>query len=140
VSVDDGALRSLVRELLAEALESPASSDRDGAVPVRIANDADLRDFALRVLELAGDPQRREALRAGAISFTLTAGPAAPAAAAAPANGRELRIERGALTEKAVAAAARDGSSIVLGKRAVATPLALDKARSLGVNVQKEAT
>jgi hypothetical protein len=48
-----------------------------------------------------------------------------------------LRIERGALTEKLVMSAAKDGRRVVLGRRAVATPLALDKARSLGVDVER---
>jgi hypothetical protein len=48
-----------------------------------------------------------------------------------------LRIERGALTEKLVMRAAQDGRRVVLGRRAVVTPLALDKARSLGVDVER---
>jgi hypothetical protein len=48
------------------------------------------------------------------------------------------RIEKGAVTERMVAAAAKAGASLVLGPRAVLTPLARDKARALGVPVQKE--
>ena len=63
-----------------------------------------------------------------------------PAAAApAPAADTALRIERGAVTERAVVAAAKDGRRIVLGARAVVTPLARDKARALGVALEKEA-
>jgi hypothetical protein len=68
---------------------------------------------------------------------------AAPAAAApaatTPAADTALRIERGAVTERAVVAAAKDGRRIVLGPRAVVTPLARDKARTLGVALEKEA-
>jgi hypothetical protein len=66
-----------------------------------------------------------------------------PGAVAAPDPGARalaaepLRIERGALTEKLVIRAAKDGRRVVLGRRAVATPLALDKARSLGVDVER---
>jgi hypothetical protein len=60
--------------------------------------------------------------------------------AAPPAAGdTALRIERGAVTERAVVAAAKDGRRIVLGARAVVTPLARDKARALGVALEKEA-
>jgi hypothetical protein len=146
-------LREVVREVLAELLEAPEQATRpalgrgnghstaetDRIITVTVRNDGDLRDLVLRVLALAEDPVRRQAMRAGQIRFRLAtaADPEAP-----PGSGdrQTLRIDRGALTERTVAAAARDGQSIVLGKRAVATPLALDKARSLGISVRKEAT
>jgi len=61
-----------------------------------------------------------------------------PAAAAASVNGTVQRVEKGAVTERMVAAAAKAGAALVLGPRAVLTPLARDKARALGVPVQKE--
>jgi len=48
------------------------------------------------------------------------------------------RIERGAVTERAVIKAAADGARLLLGRGAVLTPLARDKARSLGVEIEKE--
>jgi hypothetical protein len=48
------------------------------------------------------------------------------------------RVDKGAVTERAVAAAAAAGARIVVGPRAVLTPLAKDKARSLGVPIEKE--
>jgi hypothetical protein len=64
---------------------------------------------------------------------------ALPAAAAAGnGSGKVQRVEKGAVTERMVAAAARDGTALVLGPRAVLTPLARDKARALGVPVRKE--
>ena len=65
---------------------------------------------------------------------------ALPAAAVGSRNGTGTvqRVEKGAVTERMVAAAARDGAALVLGPRAVLTPLARDKARALGVPVQKE--
>ena len=63
---------------------------------------------------------------------------ALPAAAAGSANGTVQRIEKGTVTERMVAAAAKAGAALVLGPRAVLTPLARDKARALGVPVQKE--
>jgi hypothetical protein len=47
-------------------------------------------------------------------------------------------VEKGAVTERAVIAAAKAGHRLVLGPRAVLTPLARDKARALGVPVEKE--
>ena len=65
---------------------------------------------------------------------------ALPAAEVGSRNGTGTvqRVEKGAVTERMVAAAARDGAALVLGPRAVLTPLARDKARALGVPVQKE--
>jgi hypothetical protein len=57
-------------------------------------------------------------------------GPATPAA--------DHRIEKGAVTERAVQAAASAGARLVLGPRAVLTPLARDRARALGVPIEKE--
>ncbi len=50
-----------------------------------------------------------------------------------------MRIERGAVTERTVREGARhDGARRLLGRRAVLTPLARDKARSMGVEIEKE--
>jgi hypothetical protein len=48
------------------------------------------------------------------------------------------RIEHGAVTEKVVRDAARAGQRLVLGPRAVLTPLARDRARASGVEIDKE--
>jgi hypothetical protein len=79
-------------------------------------------------------------LHAGAAAGVATApaGVPSPAGISPPAD-TALRIERGAVTERAVVAAAKDGRRIVLGARAVVTPLARDKARALGVALEKEA-
>lgn len=46
-------------------------------------------------------------------------------------------IARGAVTERAVNAAAADGARLVIGPRAVLTPLAKDRARVLGVVIER---
>jgi pyruvate/2-oxoglutarate dehydrogenase complex dihydrolipoamide acyltransferase (E2) component len=56
-----------------------------------------------------------------------------PAQAGAPVR----RIERGAVTEAVVRDAARDGVRLLLGRRAVLTPLARDLSRTLGVDVER---
>ncbi|MBK8076192.1 MAG: hypothetical protein IPK24_11640 [Kineosporiaceae bacterium] len=61
---------------------------------------------------------------------------------AAPSAGRIAassahHIERGAVTERAVNAAAADGARLVIGPRAVLTPLAKDRARVLGVVIER---
>ena len=49
-----------------------------------------------------------------------------------------MRVEAGAVTERAVKEAAKAGARLVLSPRAVLTPMARDRARSLGVEIEKE--
>jgi hypothetical protein len=48
------------------------------------------------------------------------------------------RIERGAVTEAMINRAAQAGERLVLGRGAVLTPLARDRARASGVPIEKE--
>jgi hypothetical protein len=139
-AVDDGLgalsadeLRLLVREVLAEVVgKVPPSEPPDPAAwTVQISSDDDLHAFALRVLKLADNPKLRRDLIGGRIRFAL-----AGTAAAGPSAAH--RVDKGAVTERAVAAAAKAGARLVLGPRAVLTPLARDKARALGVPIEKE--
>jgi hypothetical protein len=100
---------------------------------VRLSTDEELHAFVLQVLRLADNPKRRHDILAGRLRFTL----------AAAADGHQVpaiiqRIDKGAVTERAVIAAAKAGARLVLGPRAVLTPLARDKARALAVPVEKE--
>ena len=142
------------------AAHGAAGSRSDGTLqPVRLATDEDLHEFVLRVLRLADNPKRRRDLLAGRLRFTLAPGGHASAAAEGTpvpagrpvptgvpgpaANGArpdrgDHRIDKGAVTERAVQAAASAGVRLVLGPRAVLTPLARDRARALGVPIEKE--
>jgi hypothetical protein len=123
---------------------APGTSPGEAVQPVRLGSDQELDEFVLRILRLAEDPQRRQDLLAGRLRFTLapaasasgngTLAPAGPPAATAVIR----RVEKGAVTERAVIAAAKAGHRLVLGPGAVLTPLARDKARALGVPVEKE--
>jgi hypothetical protein len=86
----------------------------------------------LRVLKLADNPKLRGDLISGRARFRLADQPdgAAPRVV--------HRVEKGAVTERTVTAAAAAGARLVLGPRAVLTPLARDSARTLGVPIEKE--
>jgi len=101
---------------------------------VRISTDADLSVFVRHLLTVFEDPRSRQELRAGRYRFSLAAEPPSSPAGTGPVR----RVEQGAVTERTVAAAADAGERLVLGRRAVLTPLARDKARKLGVHVEKE--
>ncbi|KWX01192.1 hypothetical protein TH66_02415 [Carbonactinospora thermoautotrophica] len=145
--VDRDALRSVIRQVLREVLPEvvrSVSAAEPRVEPVTIADDADLHAFVLRLLELYEDPARREAVRTGRLRFRLT-GPAPTQAEptqeepAAPRLPAVRRVERGAVTESTVVAAAKEGARLVLGRRAVITPLARERARALRVPIEKEA-
>ena len=65
-----------------------------------------------------------------------TAGSRAGRTAGPPVAVR--RIERGAVTERVVRDAARAGERLLLGRGAVLTPLARDRARSSGIEISRE--
>ncbi|MDQ1603970.1 MAG: hypothetical protein QOE01_1815 [Actinomycetota bacterium] len=144
--LDRDELRAVVRAVLRDVL--PALKDgTPGGLPtrsetVRIGTDADLVDLVARVLTLAEDPDMRADLLAGRHRFVLAeatgAEGALPGVTPAPPVVPAHRVDRGAVTERRVAAAAADGARLVVGRRAVMTPLARDKARALGVVVEKE--
>ena len=153
-------LRTLIREVIRDVLpKDPPVSET-----VNLSTDEDLAAFVARLLDL--DPEAREDLRAGRKRFRLAVlshpqtpqAPSVTQTASVPAasggsgthgaNGLTAlngsagpparRIERGAVTEKVVRDAARTGERLVLGPRAVLTPLARDRARASGVEISRE--
>jgi hypothetical protein len=139
-------LRALVREVIRDVLPQGLAVTET----VNLSTDEDLAVFVKRLLDL--DPAQREELRSGGKRFRL----ASPQARSVPvgvgqsgagqSNGAERagpsapvrHIERGAVTEAVIAAAARAGERLVLGRGAVLTPLARDRARASGVQIEKE--
>jgi hypothetical protein len=130
----DGALTGLSPEELRAAVRAVL---RDVLPVGMVADDA--------VAALCEDPQERAALQDGRHGFRLAHGVGpelarggstgmGPAGPGAPLT----RIDRGAVTERAVLRAAADGTRLLLGRGAVLTPLARDRARSLGVEIEKE--
>ena len=135
-------LRALVREVIRDVLPNglPATET------VNLSTDEDLASFVKRLLDL--DPDQREELRSGRKRFrlaTVSLTPAAPhspspspSPGAGPGASPVRRIERGAVTEAMINQAARAGERLVLGRGAVLTPLARDRARASGVQIEKE--
>ena len=105
---------------------------RDGGVEsVTLDSDEDLDRFVRTLLARFENPGDREAIRAGRLRFTLSRG-------AASARAGRVRVERGAVTERKVEEAAKAGARLVLGPGAVLTPLARDKARAKGIEIERE--
>jgi hypothetical protein len=148
---DHDALRALVREVIRDVLPHGLAVTET----VNLSTDEDLAAFVRRLLDVG--PGEREELRSGRKRFMLATPRTAPAAADPPTlpvpagradeagragGGGETaavhRIERGAVTEAVVSAAARAGQRLVLGRGAVLTPLARDRVRASGVQIEKE--
>jgi hypothetical protein len=147
-SITRDQLRALVREVVRDAVAGVAPASAAPPTPgpeptgplaadektrtdtVRIATDTDLDVFVRQLLRLFENPKTRNDLRAGRLSFRLAG------------NGRGTpatrRIDSGAVTERHVAEMAESGGALVLGRRAVLTPLAREKARALGITIEKE--
>lgn len=163
----DDRLRALVRQTVREAVaelrlastaDAPllapapgaehvtAHSARRRTESVRISSDGDLDSFVRHVLALADNPRTREELRNGWLRFSLAGSPGpqpvlVTGIPAGPGSGPvsgALRVERGVVTERTVTDAASQGRSLLAAKGVVVTPLARDKARSLGVLIEKE--
>ncbi|MFC7674888.1 hypothetical protein ACFQWH_17495 [Mycolicibacterium sp. GCM10028919] len=110
-----------------------AADERRRTETVRIGSDADLDAFVRTLLRLFENPKTRADLRNGRLDFRL-------AGTHRGSGGSTRRIERGAVTERHVAEIADTGATLVLGPRAVLTPLARERARALGLTIQKERT
>jgi hypothetical protein len=114
-------LREMVRDILREVVPP-----RQGASveTVRIASDADLANFVQRVLAA------QEAVKSGRLHFTLASAPAAVPASAAGA------LLQGVITEQIVDRHASAGM-LHLAADAVITPLGRDRARKLGLKIER---
>lgn len=131
----------------AAASAKPAEQRTD---EVSIASDAELERFIHRLLTLAEDAESREAIKSGRMKFRLAKGGRRPAItssappraerhqpAAAQAAGTN-RIDKGVVAERHVVAAAKGGKKLTVAKGVAVTPLARDKARQLGVVIERE--
>ncbi len=155
------AARELLRELLHEALAGASGNGDTPQIPpppvaavhrpstwsepqaarpleggrgverVTLGSDADLDRFVRSLA--ARPPEELDAIRAGRLRFTLNG-----ASASASAGDGAVRVERGAVTERKVEEAAKAGGRLVLGPGAVLTPLARDKARAKGIQIERE--
>jgi hypothetical protein len=160
--IDRGQLRALVREVVRDTVSgmvpatpttappappvTPSAGERSGVQPtgplaagekcrtdtVSIAGDQDLQAFVRHLLRLFENPKTRSDLRTGRLSFRMARNGGTAAAAT-------HRIDSGAVTERHLADMT-SGGVLVLGRKAVLTPLAREKARALGITVQKERT
>ena len=146
--MSEAELRAMVREVLREALSKRAVPAGQAAPPtiesVSITSDSELAAFVRRLIQLLEDPAAGAALRSGRHSFSLAGGapgaPAttttAPAVSHATAAGQSVLVT-GTVTEAKINKCA-GAAAIVLAPGAVITPLARDRARALGLRIERK--
>jgi hypothetical protein len=120
------------------AVLRPSTWGGDAAESVTIDSDADLDRFVRALAARLEDPAERAAVRDGRRRFALRRGAGPGARGSGPGAGGTTRIDRGAVTERTVEQAAKAGNRLVLGTAAVLTPLAREKARALGIEIERE--
>lgn len=137
---DSDELRTLIREVIRDLMPAGVGA---GTETVYLSDDRDLAAFVDRMMNLTQAEQ--DEIRSGQKRFVLGSsrsrsvsdGRATNAPAPPPADAGR-RIEKGAVTEAMVRQAAKAGERLVLGRAAVLTPLAAERARMTGVRIEKE--
>jgi hypothetical protein len=135
--LDGNELRALIRDVIAAelAVVKSGATPAPGEHRVRISNDADLAAFAKQVLGLANDPAVRTAITSGSYRFKLE-GSATPAAGGS-APSAATRMERGVVTETMLNKLPKGTTRLQIGAAVSVTPLARDKASSLGITIER---
>jgi hypothetical protein len=119
----------------ARARASAAAAAVERTETVSLDSNAELAAFVRRLVTAAAEPRQREAILAGRVKFLLRE---PRAEAAKPAGGGVERIDKGLVTERKLIAAAKAGRKLIVARGVVLTPLARDKARQLGVQIERE--
>jgi len=118
-------LRGMVREVLRDVMAQRAPAALAAVESVRIGNDQELAAFIARLI----DPATAERVRSGKLRFTVGAASLSPAAAPHASLA-------GVITEKTIDRHAGAGT-VVIEANAVLTPLARDRARRLGLRIER---
>lgn len=118
-------LRGMVREVLRDVMAQRAPTALAAVESVRIGNDQELAAFVSRIIE----PATAERVRSGKLRYTL--GMASPAQTATSSP-----MLSGVITEKTIDRHAEAGA-LVIDANAVLTPLARDRARKLGLKIER---
>lgn len=116
-------LRQMVRDVIREVIAQRQPASGAAVETVRIATDHDLAALVARIT----DPRTFERVCAGKLRFTLGN---APASASSPA------ALTGVITEQKISQLT-GAATLLLAPGAVLTPLARDKARRLGLTIER---
>ncbi len=121
------------------AAQIRADLQRHGAssIPVQLTDDFDLNLFIGRILNLADAGDIRSAMASGKVRFTMAGvDPAQPGnTTVQPAGSDACVFDKGVLNETKITEIARTHTRVEIGRAAVVTPLARDRARELKIEL-----
>jgi len=128
-------LREIVRDVIRDALAR--RKPQGNAEFVRISSDEDLAAFVRSLLERLKDPAAAASIRAGELVFRLAKDDrqGAPQDRGIQTPSRPGMLT-GVITERKIDSCAAAGA-IVLAPGAILTPLARDRARRLGLRIER---
>ena len=162
-------IRSIVRDALQQATSKPKSaSEQTGkapdtelgrkvrsasrskdksAVSVQIRTGHQLNEFARELIAVAQNSELKDLIVSGKVEFKLVDASASKKSASdepiesvdAKREG-DCSFESGILTESKILKLAKNYQRVVLGKKAVLTPLARDRARSVKLEILRQQT
>ncbi len=112
-----------------------------GSLEVSIAGDRDLNAFAQSIALCALERDLLGAIASNRVRFRLAGAPDKVPPATAPTSAAATRVfhwEAGVLNEAKIAQIGKDHDRLVLGAKAVLTPLAKDRARKLDLDMVRQ--
>lgn len=144
-NVSSEQLRQLVREVLRDVLPSMAATRAPESEQVSLRNDAEVAAFVQRLIGLLDHPAHAHAVRNGSHRFVLAK--TAPSAAGATSmttsdslvSGAlsDMTIKEGLLTEAKMNQFKGTVGRLLLNSAVVVTPGARDRARQLGITMER---
>ena len=118
---------------------SSSQARQSAGEEVSLQSDQELAQFVRRIVHLLENPATREAVQSGRHGFRLKrSSSSSPAAPSGRPAGAVEKIAKGVVKENTVVDAAKAGARLVIGRGVVVTPLARDKARQLGVQIERD--
>jgi hypothetical protein len=141
--------RESLRSMIRDVIEAELSRAREGGGPtahpraqaeahVRIASDDDLSAFAKDVLLLAENRETRQRILSGAYPFRLTNDQLSSSGRSDESG--HIRLDQGVVTEATLAKLPKGLKALQLGPGVVVTPLARERARTLGIQLERRRT
>jgi hypothetical protein len=140
-------VRAIIREVLAEELQRFKAGSGAGVAPrpqvreERVHDRLRRRSRRLRRPAAGADQRRpgRREIEDQRHVFRLAPGPAPSERAASPARPvvHAARIDKGMVSERQIDALPPGTSQLVIGKSVRLTPLARDRARARGINLER---
>ncbi len=132
------AVRSLIREVLAEELGRVARERSTTKETVTIKTNADLQALVRHIVEITRDKSMRDRIIAGDHVFVLDSQPGVSVAKTPASNASDVvQITQGFLSERAIEALPANTRVVQLGHGVRFTPLARDRLRQRKITVER---